>query len=291
MRLNSTGRDIMKIRLRALVGSVALAIGGVAQAAIDADNTVGTDTGGVPSGPGNGNGGGELFLSVVDRGATLPMSYVLNLGITADQFIANDASYLNSLSFAADSNLQTLLANPGGTVAWNIAAAHNEYGPTNDELGYLSTAPEPVVANDQTVQGIGGLEGALTKIGSYLLTVNLAMEANNSLLITDPSSRAYHDYEGYWGNTWHTSLHSTEGDLDESLGFYYVATDLTGDPSGNSSRVVPFLGQWTLAANGMLTYAVPIPGAVWLLGSALLGMMGVVRRRGIQDVDIQRMAA
>lgn len=260
----------MKFSAKVLVASVALAVGGAAQAAIESDDAMN---------PGNGDGGGQLFLSVVDRGATSPMSYVLNLGVTAAEFIANDSSSYE-LSFAADSNLQTLLANPGGTVAWNIAAAHSMYGPNLDDLGYLSTAPMPPNPSSDTVLGIPGISGALTKIGTYLLPVNTLMGANNSVLVTSSSSMAYHDFEGAWGDTWHTSLHSTEAGLDESLGFYFVATNVSVDGDGSSSRVVPFLGTWTLAANGELTYsAVPVPAAVWLLGSALIGMAGVARRK------------
>jgi hypothetical protein len=37
---------------------------------------------------------------------------------------------------------------------------------------------------------------------------------------------------------------------------------------------------WTLDSEGVLTYsAVPLPPAVWLLGSALLGLVGVARRK------------
>lgn len=44
---------------------------------------------------------------------------------------------------------------------------------------------------------------------------------------------------------------------------------------------------WTLAANGDLVYsapgasAVPVPAAVWLLGSGLLGLAGVARRKSL----------
>jgi len=264
----------MKFSAKVLAASVALAVGGVAHAAIDDDNAFT---------PGGGNGSGELFLSVIDRGAPSPMSYVLDLGITADQFLANDASYLNTLSFAADANLQTLLANPGGTVAWNIAAIHNDYGPTFDDLGYLSTAPAEPVANTETLTGWVGMSNAIAQAGQYLQATNEIIGANNSVLITNPNDNAFYDGP-FWGDTWHTSLHSTEANLDESLGFYFVASNFSEDGDGSSSRVVPFLGTWMLSANGELTYnaaasVVPVPAAVWLLGSALIGMAGVARRK------------
>ena len=42
---------------------------------------------------------------------------------------------------------------------------------------------------------------------------------------------------------------------------------------------------WTLGSNGTLTYsvpapaAVPVPAAAWLLGSGLIGLVGVARRK------------
>jgi len=269
MRLNSTGRDIMKIRFRVLVGSVALAVGSVAQAAIDDDNAFT---------PGGGDGGGELFLSVIDRGAEEPMSYVRNLSISARDFLASDATYLDSLSFAADENLQTLLANPGGTVAWNIAAIHNTYGENYDDMGYLTTAPVEPVANEETLTGFVGMSNAIAQAGQYLQATR-DVTKGDSILVTNPNDHAFYDGP-FWGNDWHTSLHATEAGLDENLGFYYVATNYSVDGDGSSSRVVPLLGEWMLATSGTLTYkSVPLPAAVWLLASALLGMAGMAGRR------------
>ncbi|BCO30048.1 hypothetical protein TspCOW1_01510 [Thiohalobacter sp. COW1] len=43
------------------------------------------------------------------------------------------------------------------------------------------------------------------------------------------------------------------------------------------------LGSWNLATNGTLSYdavsAVPVPAAVWLFGSGLIGLVGIARRR------------
>ncbi len=111
--------------------------------------------------------------------------------------------------------------------------------------------------------------------------------ADVSVEILSSGATAFHDF-GFWGNTWN-GTHSTEGKLDDSLAFYLVAVDFDADPeAGNVSRVQQFSGNWTLASNGTLSYsaevvpAVPVPAAVWLLGSAMIGLVGVARRKSEQ---------
>lgn len=282
----------MKVKLKTLVAVVALTVGVQAQAAFYDDNS---------SAPTLGTGEGELFLSVIDRGGSQPRSYARDLGLTAADFLANDSSLVNSLSttFTADANLLDLLTNKTGTIAWNIAAAHNKLGPTNDDIGYFTTSPTPVIANQNTPQGYVGVTNANQRIGIYMDNLNelisppseqINYAADVSVLVNDQNANAFHDNS--WGDTWHASLHPTEGKLDDSLAFYFVALDYTNDPSTNSSRVVQMLGNWTLSSAGTLTYTsenitpVPIPGAVWLLGSALIGMVGVARRKSAQSAQV-----
>lgn len=274
----------MKMKMKALVAVTAMAIGAQAQAAINSDAaTV--------------DGSGELFLSVVDRGP-VPKSYILDLGVTAATFLASDsASY--SLSFAADSNLTSFLASATGTVSWNLAAGHAVSDWTSNNYGYMSTAPTALIANTNTPQGFTGIGNALGQIDIYTASANLAltgaaktdMSINTSVTVNS-SSNAFYDF-GTWGDTWSNS-HSTEATLGSSMAFYLVAGDYSADPeAGNVSRVQQFSGEWTLASNGLLTYStatpptVPVPAAVWLLGSALIGMVGVARRKSEVKSDEQ----
>jgi len=43
------------------------------------------------------------------------------------------------------------------------------------------------------------------------------------------------------------------------------------------------MGDWNLSSDGTLTYgdvsAVPVPAAVWLFGSGLVGLVGIARRK------------
>lgn len=273
----------MNMKMKALVAVTAMAMGAQAQAAINSD---------VALSPTSGTGAGELFLSVIDRGGAAPKSYVLDLGITAAQFLAGDASYLNNISIAADSNLSNFLSTKTGTIAWNIAAVHNDA--TNpDNFGFLSTSSTVPVANGNTVQGFGGIGGAMSQMGQYLDAVNQLQApgqttnyaVNNSVVISSPSDNAFYDGP-FWGDTWTLATMSTEAGTNSALGFYMVAMDYTNDPSTNSSRVQSFMGNWSLSNTGTLTYtgatpppAVPVPAAVWLLGSALVGLVGVARRK------------
>jgi len=269
----------MKMKTKALVAAVSLAAAVQANAAINADNA---------SFPGTGTGAGELFLSVIDRGGSAPESYTLDLGITASAFRANPNSFLGT-TFAADGNLNSLLTNnDGGTIHWNIAAANNA-DPSNGtdflNYGYLTTSLSNLTPAN-TPQGFTYIGAALQKLGSYVYNVNQAagnsnVALNNSTLVNGGDA-AFYDGPN-WGNNWDGASHGSEAALAESMSMFFVGLD-PADDTGATSRVDTFSGLWSLASNGSLTFAsaaapVPLPPAVWLLGSALVGLVGVGRRR------------
>ncbi len=78
------------------------------------------------------------------------------------------------------------------------------------------------------------------------------------------------------------------GSLSDTLAFYQLTKNGTGSLTQANKTAfanATGAGTWTLASTGDLVYsvpgvsAVPLPAAFWLLGSGLLGLAGVSRRK------------
>ena len=107
------------MKMKALAAAVALAFAGNASAAIYTDSDSGFQF---------GTGDAEMFLSVIDRGLT-PTSYVLDLGISTDDFRLDDSLFVGVY---ADQSLLDFVANATGTLSWNVSGNSNAFGIDND---------------------------------------------------------------------------------------------------------------------------------------------------------------
>ncbi len=79
---------------------------------------------------------------------------------------------------------------------------------------------------------------------------------------------------------------STGGNLGQAESLWVQAVNTAGSASAKAA-IYQSVATFTLDAQGNLTVnnptppSVPVPGAVWLLGSGLLGLVGVSRRRSV----------
>jgi len=250
----------MKMQVKAIAAAIAFAVAGSANAAIDY---------------GNGHSG-EMFLSVYD--ATAQLSYTHDLGI--DVVTYRDAH--NGIDVAADSNLQSFIANAAGPLTWNIGGISVQTVHTLadfDNQGILTTTTD--LSSVHSSQS--GLTSAYAKGQAYVQGVNGLDGASNSdfSLNLSTSNIAPGDGGGYfdsvnWSTNWGGTVpFNTAADLGSSMtlvwdGLHYDA---------GYQNVVTNLGQITLMSDGHLVSAVPAPAAVWLFSLGMLGLVGVARRR------------
>lgn len=119
-----------------------------------------------------------------------------------------------------------------------------------------------------------------------------AVEGNFNSFVTNANSGVFASATEGLSENWATDIpDGDDSEFDNNLLFgngSVIATDMgTASPFYSNFAGFPLdptvtqLSDWNLGTDGSLTYGavVPVPAAVWLFGSGLLGLVGVARRR------------
>jgi hypothetical protein len=269
----------MSLKLKTLVVAIAMA----AAAGSAHATPINTDNFGGGPGLGLGTGAGDLFISILDPGSNT--SITLNLNLSANDFRNNNAALANTFS-VHDALLQTFLAGAADQtkLIWNLGGISNMgFGPN---AGLFTSNGNAGATINPAVQGpIDGnaLTSAMGFIEAYAQANSSSFTAANPNSLISPAGAANGFNSTLWGTNFGTALNfnnSASLSTDQLVSFIALGssdvTDLSGVPVSTT-----FAGKFHIdALSGTVSYtAVPLPAAVWLLGSGLLGLVGVSRRK------------
>jgi len=244
---------------------------------------------------GMNSGNGELFLSIWDNNGTAEIanddrSYTLDLGTRLSEFasalttpveVARDATYM--LTFGPDATLTSWLAasNDLTNVRWNVAGFDG-----SGTRRAAMTVSDAFVGSNQTYPQFRLWPGssAVHLAAANALGNNTDNAINVSHTATGANGNAYSGGIAYGDNVGGRTDFSNAGGLDDSLDFWMFYEHAS--TSNTTAKVRQFqlhddtAHVWTLASNGTLTYAAPIPEAeTYALMLAGLGLVGFMARR------------
>lgn len=279
-------------------------VSAVALLAFGSANAFAASDDGVIAGKGTGTGAGDLMFAY--EAADGLSSILWDLAIFNGSTVADDltvGSILNgpnkggfSITNAAVSSFVT--NNPGGR--WNIFGLTNtkSSGTTlsnmrYDQAGYVLTINgEPQTSPLPSTGNTGGkIEALMVNNANWIARANEGGLPDNGTLTAGPAD-LFQFSSGGLHSEFIASQDAT-GRVGDTLSVWTIFVDNTmtrgfGASSGAqgaapmvnpvTSSGVPMA--FTFAADGTLSYSpVPVPGAVWLMGSAIAGVAAMRRRR------------
>lgn len=235
-----------------------------------------------------------LFLAIYDSSGTNTELLNLNYAYSALTLASGN------MNPSSPNSAFSLAANPAGSgsvLQLNFGQVPNFSQYFNSSN--LATTDYLVVAQNPGGQGTEGIEvtdGQTPTISAGVVSSfnsNVSSEiaswttASNTATIADTTGTAtYSVQSGTLGDGDILAGQNFGGSIGSALNFYNVTTSSTRGAPDTISAYSNGTGDgfWFLSSTGELSYdiptsAVPLPAAVWLLGSGLLGLAGIGRRR------------
>jgi hypothetical protein len=243
----------------------------------------------------NGSGDAIVFAEVLNSlGSAAVASYAGDTGVSVNSLIAGLSGTTTVL--VGDANLTKLFAAdaPGDILEFAVMGGQNNNGSTATAGSYQYITS---VANNSTTQlnqkNNSSLLSMATDLQQDVGTVNSNINnpAVNSIEGPSPASAGVWDVNNTTGTAYWGLANLSNGSVSSTVENLYY---LTGGGGGNLTHTKNTLlsETATLTSSGLvLTVAgggggttttpptVPLPPAVWLLGSGLLGLAGVARRK------------
>jgi hypothetical protein len=227
-----------------------------------------------------------LFADVINSSGSVISAFGADTTVTVNGATGVSGSLTNGQTlYGATTNLASLIAlgsQAGNTIQWTVMGGGSQ---PSGALQFVTTDTNPTLA---TMTGRSGVNAGHWQVGmigtAQLLDANSGV--NPDVLATSAAGAAGWDPTVFANNAsnWYSN-----GPTNQVTGLG-TSAKLYGVTAVNSNNTdllgVSVLGNVTLTADGLVfssaaTAPVPLPAAIWLLGSGLLGLFGVGRRKAV----------
>lgn len=237
----------------------------------------------------NGTGGrgqGEAAFVLYDP--TTNQSYVKDLGTTWQTFRDNLDNSAYSVSYnvntaAGSVYARALGASDPANLVWSVGVANSQNSDFSnfEDFGIIGTSNTKKNINNAALNTILQIMDQFTTAQRGALSPVNNDPALNDEYFGTIDNGAYAGSEAIWGTSWGSNFAvNNSAAFGSDLDFYYWKTGgFSPDPS-----VTKAVGSWsfdgaTLSYGAATASPVPVPAAVWLFGSGMLGLVGVARRK------------
>ncbi len=224
-------------------------------------------------------GNGELYLAIWDTNSSNLVSVGVDLGTTFNEFDANLTNTAFSKAYNLSSSALSVFAGANASdLHYTVFALSNgAFNPVVQQVMITTNAAHPTPNSSD----VGNVINASVATASYINGSDTNYAANTTVVGGAGTANPYLGNDGVVGS--HFTGQSLPFDItantNQSLAFY----EFNG-PDQSGVADVKAVGTWSInLATGTLNYAaapaVPVPGAAWLMGSALVGLGSIARRR------------
>lgn len=232
--------------------------------------------------PSSGSSDAILFAEVLNAAGTVVASYAGDTGVSISSLISG----VSTTVLGSDANLAKLFAADTGTDTIEWAVQGGQYTGSNTTTNFGTSGSAKFITTS-TLNSTGKLAADTTAnlthwagLNTDISTINTNSGGASSVEGPAASGAGVWDDNTPSGTSgWYSNGPVTANVLGSSQTLFYV----TGNGTGNLTKVaysaLATTAQLTSGGLVLSSSPVPLPPALWLLGSGLLGFAGVARRK------------
>jgi hypothetical protein len=238
--------------------------------------------------PSTGSSDAILFAEVVNASGSAVASYAGDTGVSVSTLVAGLSG--TQVVLGSDANLAKLFAADaaGDTIQWAVMGGQYTGSATTSNFGAVGGAKFITTSTGDSTAKIA-LDNTVNLIkwaglSADVSTINSLSGGASSIEGAAPATAGQWDAANpATASGWYANGPVTGNALGGTQALFYVTGG--GSAGAKVSFTNPATETASLSASGLtltggvVTPPVPLPAAVWLLGSGLLGLTGIARRK------------